>query len=249
MIKMYKLLELFSGTESVSKTFKENGWEVFTIDNEPKFNPNLCKDILEVKKEEDGTFIPKNEEVLHSIELVKKALEIIFNWYPRAIYFIENPRAMLRKQDFMENLPRKTITYCQYGTPYQKATDIWTNCTTWQPKPPCSAKSPCHVRAPRGSSYGIQGMKFKQFPKRNGQKPLHPIDIASHDRFRENREQKHPQDSSRLRTYGKNCPSLHPHDLWATMEFNWDFSVKIRRGIVPKQLCEEICIACEKELS
>jgi hypothetical protein len=32
-----KVLELFSGTESFSKVFKENGHETFTIDNGSKF--------------------------------------------------------------------------------------------------------------------------------------------------------------------------------------------------------------------
>jgi hypothetical protein len=187
----------------------------------------------------DGTYTPKNKETIESIELVKHMLELIKQLNP-TFWVIENPRAMLRKQTFMPNDKRKTVTYCQYGLEYQKATDLWTNIDNWKPKPMCSPKSPCHVRAPRGSRYGIQGVdglrknrnqkhldvsrlrKFKQFPNRNGQNPLHPMDVATH------------------KEYGKNRESLYPKDLFATMEYNWDGSARVRRGIVPKELCVEI---------
>jgi hypothetical protein len=253
--KYMKVLELFSGTGSFSNVCKERGHETFTVDFDKQFKPDMIADISKIEvadisfkpdviwasppcqkfsimtvyknwtKIENGAFQPKNTETIEAINVVKHTINLINDIQPK-LFFIENPRAMLRKMSFMQDLPRKTVTYCQYGTPYQKATDIWTNSKEWMPKPVCSPKSPCHVRAPRGSRYGIQGM----------------------DGFRENREQKHPQDSSRLKTYGKTRPSLYPHDLWATMEFNWDFSAKVRRGIVPRELCIEICKACEKEL-
>jgi len=47
-----KILELFSGTESFSKVAKARGHRVFTIDNNPKFEPDLCKDILDVTIED-----------------------------------------------------------------------------------------------------------------------------------------------------------------------------------------------------
>ena len=43
-----KILELFSGTESFSKVARERGHKTFTIDMDRSFNPDLCKDILEV---------------------------------------------------------------------------------------------------------------------------------------------------------------------------------------------------------
>ena len=39
-----------------------------------------------------------------------------------------------------------------------KPTDIWTNCTTWRPKPMCKNGDPCHEAAPRGSKTGTQGL-------------------------------------------------------------------------------------------
>lgn len=58
---------------------------------------------------------------------------------------------------FMQGLPRYTVTYCQYGTPYMKPTDLWTNHSDPQFKPMCKNGDPCHVSAPRGSKTGIQG--------------------------------------------------------------------------------------------
>lgn len=61
--------------------------------------------------------------------------------------------------DFMNGLPRYTVTYCQYGDNRMKPTDIWTNHPNPQFKPMCRKGDPCHVRAPRGSRTGTQGLK------------------------------------------------------------------------------------------
>ena len=41
------LLELFKGTGSVGKVFKENGWDVISLDIEKKTHPDIPKDILD----------------------------------------------------------------------------------------------------------------------------------------------------------------------------------------------------------
>lgn len=74
-------------------------------------------------------------------------------------WFIENPRGGMRKMDFMNGLPRYTITYCQYGDTRMKPTDIWTNHPDPQFKPPCHNGDKCHVAAPRGAKTGTQGLK------------------------------------------------------------------------------------------
>lgn len=187
-------VELFCGTKSFSKVAKELGHNTFTVDLEPKVNPDLVCDILNFDlstipfKQIDYLWIsppcttfsvaslrhywiegkPKNEKTLLGISLVKKAIEIkdkLLSLNPNMKWYIENPRGMLRKQEFMQNQgKRNTITYCQYGSITQKATDIWTNDLSWIPKPMCKPNSPCHVRAPRGSQTGIQGMKYKGNP-------------------------------------------------------------------------------------
>lgn len=75
------------------------------------------------------------------------------------LWFIENPRGGMRKMNFMQNKPRYTVTYCQYGDSRMKPTDIWTNHSDPKFKPMCKNGAPCHVSAPRGSRTGTQGLK------------------------------------------------------------------------------------------
>lgn len=79
-----------------------------------------------------------------------------------AFWFIENPRGGMRKMEWMQGLPRYTVTYCKYGETRMKPTDIWTNHPDPQFIPPCKNGDPCHESAPRGSKSGtqkIQGSK------------------------------------------------------------------------------------------
>lgn len=87
----------------------------------------------------------------HVLELIKELNPIFF--------FIENPRGAMRKMKWMQGIPRYTVTYCQYGDTRMKPTDIWTNHPDPQFKPPCKNGDPCHMRAPRGSRTGTQGLK------------------------------------------------------------------------------------------
>lgn len=216
-----KILELFSGTASFSKVAKERGHKTFTIDFDKSFNPDLCIDILDFDvsmlpeefrnpdiiwasppcqkfsimtvyrnwRKEGDNYIPKNKDSIKAIMIVRKTLEIIEQLKPK-YFIIENPMGMLRKQSIMENLKRDTVTYCQYGLEYQKKTDLWNN-LDHKFKPVCSPKSPCHVRAPRGSRLGIQGTKG----------------------FRENRNQKHPVDISRTEWSAQALRGIIPKQL------------------------------------
>lgn len=88
----------------------------------------------------------------------KHAVGLIEELNPK-YYFIENPVGGLRKMDFMCDLPRYTVTYCQYGERRQKPTDIWTNHPNPRFKEPCKRGAPCHDAAPRGSRTGTQALK------------------------------------------------------------------------------------------
>lgn len=88
----------------------------------------------------------------------KKVIELIKELDP-TYFFIENPRGGLRKMNFMQNIPRYTVTYCQYGDTRMKPTDIWTNHPFPKFKPMCKNGDPCHEKAPRGSKTGTQGLK------------------------------------------------------------------------------------------
>lgn len=120
------------------------------------------------KKEEDGNLTPISDYAkfcdkvnTHVIDLINELLKL----NPNMLYFIENPRGGLRKMNFMKELPRYTITYCQYmlDVPVEdrrmKPTDIWTNHPNPKFKPMCKNGDPCHARAPRGSRTGTQGLK------------------------------------------------------------------------------------------
>jgi hypothetical protein len=80
---------------------------------------------------------------------------------PDLVFFIENPRGMMRKMPFMQEFNRHTIWYCQYGDDRAKPTDIWTNSKSWIPRPMChnGNKNCHHEAAPRGSKTGTQGKK------------------------------------------------------------------------------------------
>ena len=106
---------------------------------------------------------PKTETAKLGILLVEKTKEIIAYYQklnPNLLWYIENPRGVLRKLSIMDFAPiRHTVTYCQYGDDRMKPTDIWTNDVRWKPKPMCKNGDSCHVSAPRGSKTGTQGLK------------------------------------------------------------------------------------------
>ena len=58
----------------------------------------------------------------------------------------------------MQDLPRSTVTYCQYGESRMKPTDLWHN-LPWTPRQICKNGMDCHESAPRGSQSGTQGLK------------------------------------------------------------------------------------------
>ena len=74
-------------------------------------------------------------------------------------WFIENPRAMMRKMPWMQWAPRYTVIYCRYGDTRQHPTDIFTNVPNPGFRPPCKNGDPCHEAAPRGARTGTQGLK------------------------------------------------------------------------------------------
>jgi len=182
-----KVLELFAGSRSIGKVAEELGYEVFSTDIEPFEKIDYVVDIFDfdVLKvpfkpdiiwasppctgfsvasighnwiKENDKYIPKSETARQGMRIVIKTIEIINYFYPE-YYFIENPRGMLRKMQFIQNLKRHTVTYCQYGDERMKPTDIWTSSKKWIPRPMCKNGDPCHISAPRGSKTGTQGRK------------------------------------------------------------------------------------------
>lgn len=107
---------------------------------------------------ENGNLEPISDYARFCDATDQHVLDLIRELNP-TFFFIENPRGGLRKMEWMRGIPRYTITYCQYGDTRMKPTDIWTNHPDPQFKPPCKNGDPCHMRAPRGSRTGTQGLK------------------------------------------------------------------------------------------
>ena len=110
------------------------------------------------RKEANGNLTPVTEYAKRCDEINSRLINLIKELKPQ-YWFIENPVGGLRKMDFMQGLPRYTVTYCQYGERRQKPTDIWTNHPTPSFKPPCKRGSTCHDAAPRGAKTGTQSLK------------------------------------------------------------------------------------------
>ena len=46
------LLELFCGTKSIGKVFDQHGWDVVSVDMLYKFEPTICKNVLDLTPED-----------------------------------------------------------------------------------------------------------------------------------------------------------------------------------------------------
>lgn len=105
-----------------------------------------------------GNLDPKSEYAKFCDVVDQHCIELIKELNPK-FWFIENPRGGMRKMVFMKDLPRYTVTYCQYGDERMKPTDIWTNHPNPKFKPCCKNGDKCHTPAPRGSKTGTQGLR------------------------------------------------------------------------------------------
>ena len=188
-MKNINLLELFAGSRSVGNVGDELGINVFSVDWQLFDGINLSIDIGNLKKEDipftpdiiwaspdcttysiaaisthrNGTE-PKSDYAKKCDSVNEHFIGLIKQWEiinPKMVYFIENPRGMLRKMPFMKELKLHTIWYCQYGDDRAKPTDIWTNSQNWIPRAIChNGNKNCHHQpAPRGSKTGTQGRK------------------------------------------------------------------------------------------
>ena len=143
-----KLLELFSGTGSVGKAFSSQGWEVVSLDSDPKTEANIHEDILtwdfttyppgyfdaiwaspcctHYSCARRGAKTPRNLALADS--LVLRSREVINYFNPRA-WFIENPQTgLLKDRPFMEGIPFSDVDYCAYcDWGYRKRTRLWNN--------------------------------------------------------------------------------------------------------------------------
>ena len=140
-----KMLDLFSGTGSVSRVFEDHGFEVVSVDIAENFSPTIVTDIL--TWDYKAAFQPGYFDIIFcsppcdhfsrarttaprdldkADALVKKALEIILYFKPEK-WFLENPRSgLLAGRSYMADIPYVDVDYCQFSDwGYQKPTRIW----------------------------------------------------------------------------------------------------------------------------
>lgn len=178
-----KVVDLFCGLGGWSNAFWQRGHDVITLDNNKRFDPNICMNILDAKASdfpfrpdiilasppcegftrlryafnwkmsEVGESIPTSVKSRLGIKILQKTLALIHELQPR-YFIIENPVGKMRYMPELVDLERKTVTYCQYGSDAQKPTDLW---GVFPPslilRPPCKAGSDCHTSA-AGSAKG-----------------------------------------------------------------------------------------------
>ena len=109
------------------------------------------------KRNEEGELEPVSEYAKFCDKCNKHVIDLIRELNP-TYFFIENPRGGMRKMNFVRDIPRYTVTYCQYGDTRMKPTDVFTNHPDPKFKPACKNGDPCHEPAPRGSKTGTQGL-------------------------------------------------------------------------------------------
>jgi site-specific DNA-cytosine methylase len=186
-MRKLNVLELFAGSRSIGNVADYLGMNVFSVDWQPFDKINLVGDIGKMIIK-DVPFIPdfiwaSPDCTTYSIAGIshhrngctpisdyakqcdqtnKHFIELIMQWKeinPNLIFFIENPRGMMRKMNFVKPFRNETVWYCAYGDNRAKPTDLFTNSTTWKPRMKCWNNNPfCHHEAaPRGSQTGTQG--------------------------------------------------------------------------------------------
>ena len=157
---MPRLLELFAGTGSVGRAFKKLGWEVVSVDIDPKTGASHVVDILlwnyglyargyydfvwasPVCQHYSVARTTGPPRDLHAPDrLVQRALDLI-NYFG-CNWAMENPQSgLLKGRDIVKGLPYVDTSYCKFGYVYRKNTRIWTSLAICL-HAPCSLKNPC----------------------------------------------------------------------------------------------------------
>lgn len=140
------VIDLFSGMGGWSAAFRDRGWQVIMVDNNPKFNPHICVDIMDLpsyilpKKPEVILASPpcnrfsmnavtfnwkkrkiKNQATVIAVGMVAKTLFLIKELKPR-YWVLENPRGMLRN---VLGKPDVETFFASWGSSNLKPTDLW----------------------------------------------------------------------------------------------------------------------------
>ncbi len=182
-----RLLELFSGVNhSIGKVAQTLGWEVISVDINPKAKPDLLLDILDF---DETTFepthfsfiwasppcesysqartvakIPRDEAMEKADKLVSKTRQIID--YFGCNWAIENPAySRMWKREVSRGLEETSdcvTSYCSFGSQYRKNTRIANSFGLQLPRCPGAGLCPAmvgkrHLEAAQRGGGGVTG--------------------------------------------------------------------------------------------
>lgn len=202
-------LELFAGSCSFSKVAQSLGYSTLTVDIKQHGQIDLVADVAELSPDKinfipdiiwaspdcttysllacahhrytDGS--PRSEKAEEADEVLAHLIQLIGEFMlinPAMVYYIENPRALMRTSNIMlehlnptgdiftektaKNVLKmgiKTIWYCQYGDTRAKPTDIFTNDHRWLPRAECyNSNNKCHhEKVKSGEESGTKRLK------------------------------------------------------------------------------------------
>ena len=113
-----EILEKFGRPDVVWMSWDCTTFSIAAISHHRRKNPNT------------GNLDPISDYAKFCDMTDQHCLQLVDELKPK-FWFIENPRACLRKMTWMQGIPLYTTTYCKYNDTRMKPTDIFTN----HPKP------------------------------------------------------------------------------------------------------------------
>ena len=191
---MRRALVLFTGTGSVDRSLEAVGFQVDSLDLDPKCNATWTCDILDWEAWREmapGTYdfvwasppctqysiartrakTPRNFELADCI--VQRTLNIIAHLQPLG-WLMENPQTgYLRTRDVIVGLPFRDVCYCRYSCgqqhTYRKCTRLWGVLPGFVARPLCCPSNPCDFSKETGKHPTV-AQRFDSTAARNGVK-------------------------------------------------------------------------------
>ena len=167
-----RLLEVFAGTHSIGKVFERAGWEVVSLDSNPKCKATHVCDVRSFDKSQYpvGFFdciwaspectqysiaregkLPRDYATADSC--VQAVIDLIRHYRP-AVWWLENPSTgYLKARAVAEPLGRPHLVhYCKYysdaeGFQFKKPTALWTDCQWFVAREGCTPAARCGFMA------------------------------------------------------------------------------------------------------